>query len=149
MTHERKEQLFKKMFCKIIEITPCIDEAYDVLKRCGFTEQEIKELEEYRSIPITDETVDFYQSVESYAAGYMTVVSEPEYVEYRQYLDYLKEEVFIDRQRTAEFIVEEERKARIRDYNRRMTGNVTSDIYSTAVEHIKNALFDSKPFMKE
>ena len=148
MTENRNEILIKNLFNQIIELTPCVEEAYNALKRCGLTEQEIKKLGEARLNPEIKELPDFYQSVEAYAAGYMSVVTEEEYKKYRRYLDFLKAGVFIDCHRTAEYLVDAERKARIRDYHRRLCEPVTSDIYSAAVEHVKNAIFDSMPLYR-
>ena len=146
MTTERKTDLFHNLFEQIIEISAGTEEAHRALRRCGMTDQEMLECSEGRISTVASEKADFYTSLECYAAGYMSAVPEKEYKMYRRYLDFLKNEVFIEPGKAAEYIIEAEQKARIRDYRRRMTGDVTTDIYSAAVEHLKNALFDSKPY---
>lgn len=146
MNEERKKNLFQNLFDQIIEISAGPEEAHRALRRCGMTDQEILECSEGRTSTAASENADFYASLECYAAGYMKAVPEKEYKMYRRYLDYLKSEVFVEPGKAAEYIIEAEQKARIRDYRRRMTEDVTADIYSAAVEHLKNALFDSKPY---
>lgn len=146
MKEDRKNDLFQNMLEQIIELSANTEEAHRVLRRCGMTDQEILECSDGRVSTVVSERADFYVSLECYAAGYMKAVPENEYKMYRRYLDFLKSEVFIEPGKAAEYIIEAEQKARIRDYRRRMTEDVTADIYSAAVEHLKNALFDSKPY---
>lgn len=146
MNEERKKNLFQNLFDQIIEISAGPEEAHRALRRCGMTDQEILECSEGRVSRVASVKADFYGSLECYAAGYMKAVPEAEYKMYRHYLDVLKNEVFVEPGKAAEYIIEAEQKARIRDYRRRMTEDVTADIYSAAVEHLKNALFDSKPY---
>lgn len=146
MNEERKKNLFQNLFDQIIEISAGPEEAHRALRRCGMTDQEILECSEGRVSRTASAKADFYASLECYAAGYMKAVPEAEYKMYRRYLDVLKNEVFIEPGKAAEYIIEAEQKARIRDFRRRMTEDVTADIFSAAVVHLKNALFDSKPY---
>ena len=91
---------------------------------------------------------EFYKSVDTYATGFQKTASDHEYELYHQLIDSLKKEAFNEPEKIPKFVVEAEKNARIKDYRRRMTEDVNADICTIAVEHLKYALFDSKPYMQ-
>ena len=148
MTNDRKAELFDRLFWHIADVNAGPEQVHGALRACGLTDQEIVEFAETIKHRQSGKVSEFHTSLESYTSGFMRAVSEYEYKIYRKYLDILESEVFLDFCKIPEYIVEAEKKARIRDLRRRLTETVTADVYTAAVEHLKMALFDAKPYGK-